>query len=188
MGISPKTLDIVGGPVVLQRPKYPKKQPKYQISPQWHPTWYKRSIVPPIWRANPNWVSGPYIEQRALLEGVERQLGAWSVHDYPGKRRLFLGALCRPVTWAAVGMWLRGQRRLPKDIAEGLSDLMKRRGEAMLDLAERLGEYAQGCPAPRAKSLGFRAVDEKTGRDKRHRVGNKPKGSGEDKSSPWVLS
>lgn len=148
--------------------------------PAYHPDWFRRSAVAPVCYAkrvercsDPKYTSGGLFERAGLW------FWPWTVRNYPGKHRGFLALLCRPVTWQAVQHWLAGRTRLPSDIALGLADTIQRRCQAGLALAAELREYA--AKAPNGKwNYGFVRVDEVTGRDKRHRGGNKPKAPDSD--------
>lgn len=116
----------------------------------------------------------------SLTDRVARWVAPWHTDHYPGKQRAFLSLLSRRVTWEAVKHWRAGRARLPRDAAFDLAAALERRCAAGLLLAAELRAYGNSALGPREASLGFRRVDEVTGRDKRHRSGNKPKAPDSD--------
>lgn len=142
-----------------------KNRSKIDQWPHYHHTFHERSVVPPRYSASDAVVL-------SLTERVTSWFWPWTLANYPGRRKAFLSLLCRPVSWSAVRHWKHGRNRLPADIALGLAEMIRSRIAAGQALIEELEAYAAGHPG---RSAGFRAVDPVTGRDKRHRAGNRPK-------------
>lgn len=138
---------------------------KPRVGPHFHPSWYTRSVIPPkltVYSDN-------------LLTRGYHWLLPWTVRTYPGLRKGVESLL--GVSWKAIVLWRSGKASFPPARALMLAEAIEGRCRSGLALVEELRAYAAVTPGRGQKSTGFCVVDAVTGRDKRHRKGNRPKRS-----------
>lgn len=100
-----------------------------------------------------------------LADRAARWIAPWEKWEYPGLRRLLVGALGGSLTWHAVNHWRRrGQVDLPAWAAVRWAEAIEARSVAGLELVRLLREHAammEARPAPGAHLRAWRAANEK---------------------------
>lgn len=88
----------------------------------------RRSLVP----------ARAVLSRTNLAGRVVAHLFPWTVEDYPGRHRGFLGVLGGRVGWNYVRHWMTDRRPIPGWAAAILADYLEARGRVALELAAEL--------------------------------------------------
>lgn len=83
----------------------------------------------------------PPAPPRNFADAALRQAFPHSAVTYPGRRRSILVLIGRAKSWAAVQHWQSGRHPLPDYAAIALRDLLRQRGRADLEMADRLDAH-----------------------------------------------